>query len=152
MANRASCCNGLSHEPIVWHTFIFNVNALSLFKSVTEYTNITITTFKEQVIKSLLIKPSVPQPISPGLKHSLIQTKQRRMCKPCYSHLSKNLGRVEAQNKTTKVYSFCNRCKLQMCRDCFIEKHKTTLYSLTVLGLKMSCGGGLPTPMMLNLL
>jgi len=115
---------------------VSTVNALSLFKSVTKNTTLTITTFKEQVIvlsdcclkvKSLLIKPGVPQTISPELKHSFIQTKQRRMCKLCYYHLSKNFGRVEAQNKARKIYSFCNGCKLQMCRDCFIEKHKTTL-------------------------
>jgi len=64
---------------------------MSLFKSVTKNTIILVTTFKEKVIKSLLIKPSMPQPISPGLKHSFIQTKQRRMCKLCY-HLSKQSG------------------------------------------------------------
>lgn len=104
-----------------------SVNALSLFKSVTKNKSMTITTFKEEIIKQLLYKPNVPQPISPGLKHSLVTTRQKRMCKPCYAQKSENLGRLEAQNKTRKVFTYCEGCKLQMCRDCFIKKHKNVL-------------------------
>jgi len=103
------------------------VNALSLFKSVTKNKSITITTFKEEIIKQLLYKPNVPQPISPGLKHLLVTTRQKRMCKPCYAQKSENLGRIEAQNKTRKVFTYCEGCKLQMCKDCFIKKHKNVL-------------------------
>jgi len=38
-----------------------------------------------------------------------------------------NLSRLEAQNKTRKVFTYCEGCKLQMCRDCFIKKHKNVL-------------------------
>lgn len=100
------------------------VNALSLFKSVTKNNSITVTLFKEQIIKQLLIKPTVPQPISPGLKHELVKKNQKRMCKPCYAQFSKNVGRSEAQNKTRKVFTHCEGCKLQMCKDCFIQKQK----------------------------
>lgn len=103
------------------------VNALSLFKSVTNNKSITITTFKEEIIKQLLYKPNVPQPISPGLKHLLVTTQKKRMCKPCYAQKSENLGRLEAQNKTRKVFTHCEGCKQQMCRDCFIKKHKNVL-------------------------
>jgi hypothetical protein len=103
------------------------INALSLFKSVTGNSTIQVNMFKEDIIKQLLIKPSVPQPISPGLKHLLITTKSKRMCKVCYARISENLGRKEAQNKTRKVYTKCNGCKLQMCKDCFINKHKNIL-------------------------
>ncbi|KAL4153253.1 hypothetical protein QTP88_001086 [Uroleucon formosanum] len=103
------------------------VNALSLFKSVTKNKSITITTFKEEIINQLLYKPNVPQPISPGLKHLLVTTQKKRMCKPCYAQKSENLGRLEAQNKTRKVFTHCEGCKQQMCRDCFIKKHKNVL-------------------------
>jgi len=51
-----------------------SVNALSLFKSVTKNKSITITTFKEEIIKQFLYKPNVSQLISPGLKHLLVTT------------------------------------------------------------------------------
>lgn len=76
------------------------VNALSLFKSVTGNSAITITTFNEQITKQLLIKPHIPQPIAPGLRHSIITTKTKRMCKICYARISENSGKIEAQNKT----------------------------------------------------
>ncbi|XP_025407472.1 piggyBac transposable element-derived protein 2-like [Sipha flava] len=87
------------------------VNALSLFKSVTKNKSITITTFKEEIIKQLLYKPNVPRPISPGLKHLLVTTQKKRMCKPCYAQKSENLGRLEAQNKTRKVFTHCEGYK-----------------------------------------
>jgi hypothetical protein len=75
----------------------------------------------------LSLLPNVPQTISPGLNHSLVTTRQKRMCKPCYAQKSENLGRLEAQNKTKKVFTYCEGCKLQMCRDCFIKKQKNVL-------------------------
>lgn len=86
------------------------VNALFLFQSVTKQISIIITTFKEQIIKSLLIKPSVPQLISPELKHQLIKFEQKRMCKLYYARISENFGRSEAQKKTRKVYTRCEGC------------------------------------------
>lgn len=83
------------------------VNALSLFKSVTKNKSITITTFKGEIVKQLLSKRNVPQPISPGLKHLLVTIRQKRMCKPCYAQMSENFGRLEAQNKTRKVFTIC---------------------------------------------
>jgi len=85
-----------------------SVNALSLFKSVTKNKSITITTFKEEIVKQLLYKPNVPQPISPGLKYLRVKTQQKRMCKPCYAQKSENLGRLEAQNKIRKVFTYCD--------------------------------------------
>jgi len=42
------------------------------------------------------------KPIAPELKHSLIQTKQKIICKICYFHLSKTLGELNLKIKLEK--------------------------------------------------
>lgn len=104
------------------------VNALSLYKSVT-MNNITITRFKEEIIKPLLFKPTVPAlPVTPT-SHKLIScgNLKKRMCQKCYSRLSSEFGRKVAQNKTRKILTRCEGCNIFMCRDCFIKFHKSSL-------------------------
>lgn len=64
--------------------------------------------FVGQIIKQFLIKPHITQLIAPGLRHSIITTKTKRMCKICYARISDNSGRIEAQNKTKKVFTQCD--------------------------------------------
>lgn len=104
------------------------VNALSLYKSVT-MNNITITRFKEEIIKPLLFKPTVPSlPVTPT-SHKLIfcGNLKKRMCQKCYSRLSSEFGRKVAQNKTKKILTRCEGGNIFMCRDCFIKFHKSFL-------------------------
>lgn len=102
------------------------VNALPLYKSVT-MNNITITRFKQEIIKPLLFKPTVSAlPVIPT-SHKLIScgNLKKRMCQKCYSRLSSEFGRKVAQNKTRKILTRCEGCNIFMCRDCFIKFHKS---------------------------
>jgi len=44
-----------------------------------------------------------------------------------FARLSENVGRLEAQNKTRKVFTQCEGYKLQLWGDCFIQKHRNPL-------------------------
>uniref|UniRef100_A0A2S2QM41 PiggyBac transposable element-derived protein 4 n=1 Tax=Sipha flava TaxID=143950 RepID=A0A2S2QM41_9HEMI len=104
------------------------VNALSLYKSV-NMNNITITRFKEEIIKPLLFKPTVPSLPGTPISHKLVScgNLKKRMCQKCYSRLSSEFGRKVAQNRTRKILTRCEGCNIFICRDCFIKFHKSSL-------------------------
>lgn len=104
------------------------VNALSLYKSVT-MNNITITRFKEEIIKPLLFKPTVPSlPVTPT-SHKLVYcgNLKKGCVRNAIQGLSSEFGRKVAQNKTRKILTRCEGCNIFMCRDCFIKFHKSSL-------------------------
>lgn len=108
------------------------INAYVLYQSVCK-TKIKVTDFRIAVLKSFYANLQVdePDPSRPKRKkHVLVKLdgpsrKTRRNCGECYKTNVKNLGRLQARNKTKKVNTFCSVCpeKPILCHDCFFKIH-----------------------------
>jgi len=77
------------------------VNALSLFKSITGNTPVTIISFKERgIIKALIIKQNTLQPVTQSVQHKLVQREKRKvMCRKRFQKIS-----IEFHNSFTVRY------------------------------------------------
>jgi hypothetical protein len=110
------------------------VNALILFNK-TQTTRMSITKFKEELVKSLLKKSVVEEPALPiATKRRSLNShrfdkkvgkfdKVRKYCKGCYAKHSE--GKI-TKNKVKKVVSYCKDCENEphYCLDCFHIFHK----------------------------
>nr|CAI5817507.1 unnamed protein product [Callosobruchus analis] len=54
--------------------------------------------------------------------------KRRRNCVGCYQKLRAMMSRREADNKVTKVPTYCTECNRAMCLKCFNEKHSFFIF------------------------
>lgn len=100
------------------------VNALSLFQTVTSK-RVTVTDFKENILKYLCYKPSI---LGPRLDqpHKLVNAPRKR-CSICYSKLLEAKGYKDAQNKTPRPTLQCTVCQSNQCMECFFEIHNAKL-------------------------
>lgn len=106
------------------------VNALYVYKNLSKE-NISITTFKEQIIQGLTgmnnaLPPRFPlEPRNPET-HCLedVGRKGRRRCVKCYEQLTNSDGRQVAMRKTPQVKYVCTTCKKNFCLKCFFVVHK----------------------------
>ncbi|CAK1599162.1 unnamed protein product [Parnassius mnemosyne] len=108
------------------------INAHVLYQSVTK-TKIKVTDFRVAILKSFCAKQQADEPAltrPKRQKHILVKLDgpsrmTRRNCGECYKTNVKNLGRLQARNKTKKVNTFCSVCpeKPILCHDCFFKLH-----------------------------
>ncbi|CAK1600443.1 unnamed protein product [Parnassius mnemosyne] len=108
------------------------INAHVLYQSVTK-TKIKVTDFRVAILKSFCAKQQADEPAltrPKRQKHILVKLDgpsrmTRRNCGECYKMNVKNLGRLQARNKTKKVNTFCSVCpeKPILCHDCFFKLH-----------------------------
>lgn len=98
------------------------INALSVYKSVTGKI-ITITEFREQLVKGMVIGRNVISIDTPQIKHVIIKTSKPARCKICYKNLVTLLGRSTAQRRTRQVKTRCEACGINMCMTCFTQSH-----------------------------
>lgn len=101
------------------------VNALYVYKNLSQE-NISITTFKEQIIQGLTgmnnaLPPPPLEPRNPET-HCLedVGRKGRRRCVKCYEKLTNSDGRQVAMRKTPQVKYVCTTCKKNFCLECFL--------------------------------
>ncbi|XP_046969102.1 piggyBac transposable element-derived protein 4-like [Vanessa cardui] len=108
------------------------VNALILYKTVTNDKMIQIVDFRRKLLSGLCqkneeaLKRKMPQ----RLKHTLVKRegisrKSRRTCQQCYKAKSAIIGAKMAKNQAKKVVTYCSTCpnKPSLCLECFNEVH-----------------------------
>ena len=112
------------------------VNALIVYKIVSENKNMSIIKFREELVNSLLnINPcpddstEVNSTTTPKRKHILKETEEkcarnrkiRKRCTLCYKTLAKSVGSKEAAKQVKKITTYCAACKHNpyMCLKCY---------------------------------
>lgn len=108
------------------------INAHVLYQSVNKK-KIKVTDFRITILKSFCANQQADEPAltRPKRKKHILEKfegpsrKTRRNCGECYKTNVKNMGRLQARNKTKKVNTFCGVCpeKPILCHNCFFKVH-----------------------------
>lgn len=103
------------------------VNAWVVFRQLTG-SKMHIRKFREILVKELLEINDQVEVKRPKLLHHLKDRiingkKIRRKCVECYTTMTKKEGRAFARKHAKMVFTFCENCESQLCRDCFNKVH-----------------------------
>lgn len=102
--------------------------SMSMCKPINQYLQLLANAEHQSVATSdnglVVIKKVSEKLLGSKNNHSLIMRQSRHRCVECYRQLSSKCGRAEAQRKAKNVKTFCEKCLMAYCEECFRKTHR----------------------------